>query len=117
MPNTIEKQRSDQQTEAGSIFYNAKNYENLNECEDSQFSAQSDIFDKVALIQQKRDEDLQEVFCCYPLGAVLWVLADAVGVKATTPKSKLMQHLEKGTRVEEVPHPFGLVIDGTAFVR
>ena len=51
MPNTIEKQRSDQQTEAGSIFYNAKNYENLNECEDSQFSAQSDIFGKVALIQ------------------------------------------------------------------
>ena len=54
---------------------------------------------------------------CYPLGPVPWALADAVGAKATTPKSKLMQHLEKDTRVEEVSQPFGLVINGMALVR
>ena len=70
----------------------------------------------MALIQQRRDVDLKEVFC-YPLGPVPWALEDAVGAKATTPKSKLMQHLEKDTRVEEVSQPFGLVINGMALVR
>ena len=58
-----------------------------------QFSTQRDIFGKVALIQQRRDVDLKEFFC-YPLGPVPCALADAVGAKATTLKSKLMQHLE-----------------------
>ena len=80
-----------------------------------QFSAHSDIFGTVALIQQRRGVDLKEVFC-YPLGPVPWALADAVGAKATTPKSKLMQHLGKYTRAEEVPQPFSLVIDGMALV-
>ena len=56
-----------------------------------QFSAQSDIFAKVTLIQQRRDVDLKEVFC-YPLGPVPRALADAVESKTTTPKSKLIQH-------------------------
>ena len=54
---------------------------------------------------------------CYPLGPVPRAFANAVGAKATTPKSKLMQDLEKGTRVEEVPQTFCLVIDGVAVVR
>ena len=58
-----------------------------------QFSAQRDIFGKVALIQQRRDVDLKEFFC-YPLGPVPCAFANAVGAKATTLKSKLMQHLE-----------------------
>ena len=81
-----------------------------------QFSTQNDVFGKVALIQQRRDVDLKEVFC-YPLGPVPWAFADVVGAKATTPKSTLMQHLEKGTRVEEIPQTFCLVIDGMALVR
>ena len=81
-----------------------------------QFSAQSDIFAKVTLIQQRRDVDLKEVFC-YPLGPVQRALADAAESKTTTPKSKLIQHLEKGTRVEEVPQIFCVVIDGMALVR
>ena len=39
----------------------------------AQFSAQSDNFGKVALIQQKRDAGLKEVFC-YRLGLVPWHL-------------------------------------------
>ena len=105
-----------QETEAGNNFFNAKNRESPNEWKTVQFSAQSGNFGKVASIPQRRDVDLKEVFC-YPLDPVPWALADAVGAKATTPKSKLMQHLEKDTRVEEVSQPFGLVINGMALVR
>ena len=73
----------DQQAKVGNIFYNAKNRENG---QTVQVSAQSDDFGKVSLTQQRRDVDLKEVFY-YPLGPVPWVLAHAVGAKATTPKS------------------------------
>ena len=82
-----------------------------------QFSAQSDIFGKVAIVQQRRDIDLKKVFC-YPLGPVPWALADATGGMIKTSKSTLTHHLEKGTtNVDEVPKPYGLVIDGMALVR
>ena len=82
-----------------------------------QFSAQSNIFGKVAIVQQRRDIDLKKVFC-YPLGPVPWALADATGGMMKTSKSTLMHHLEKGTtNVDEVPKPYGLVIDVMALVR
>ena len=39
-----------------------------------QFSAQSDIFVKIPLMQEIRNVDLNDVFC-YPRGPVLWTLA------------------------------------------
>lgn len=44
----------------------------------AQFSVQSNIFGKIALIQQFRPLNLKEVFC-YPLGPVPWSLATGSG--------------------------------------
>ena len=60
----------------------------------AQFSAQSNIFGKLALIQQFWPLDLKEVFC-YPLGPVLWSLAESSSPLKKTNKSSLMHHLEK----------------------
>ena len=59
-----------------------------------QISAQSNIFGKIALIQQFRQLDLKQVFC-FPLGPVPWSLADGSGALNKTNKSSLMHHLEK----------------------
>ena len=67
-----------------------------------QFSAQSDIFGKIALMQQSRSLDLKKVFC-YPLGPVPWSLASSTGELMKTSKSSLMHELEKGlTHVDKV---------------
>lgn len=82
-----------------------------------QFSAQSDIFGKIALMQQSRSLDLKKVFC-YPLGPVPWSLASSTGELMKTSKSSLMHELEKGlTHVDKVEKPFGCIIDGMALVR
>lgn len=62
----------------------------------TQFSTQSNIFGKIALIQQIRPLNLGEVFC-YPLGLVPWSLATNNGELIKTSKSALMNQLEKLT--------------------
>ena len=83
-----------------------------------QFSAQSDIFGKIALIQQTRPLDLKEVFC-YSLGPVPWSLATSAGELMKTSKATLMHELEKGsTSVDCVQRPYTIIIDGmSALVR
>ena len=83
----------------------------------AQFSAQSNIFGKIALIQQLRPLNLKEVFS-YPLGPIPWALATSSGEMVKTSKSALMHHIEKGaTHLQRVQKPFAAVIDGMALVR
>ena len=83
----------------------------------AQFTAQSNIFGKIALIQQFRPLDLKEVFC-YPLGPVPWALSTTSGELVKTNKSALLHHLEKGsTDTQIVRKPFASIIDGMALVR
>ena len=83
----------------------------------AQFSAHSNIFGKIALIQQFRPLDLKEVFC-YPLDPVPWSLAESSGALNKTNKSSLMHHLEKDVALlQHVKKPFAAVIDGMALVR
>ena len=80
-------------------------------------SAQSNIFGKIVLIQQRRKIDLKEVFC-YPLGPVPWSLASVTGGMVKTNKTILMHKLERGmTFADAIPKPFASVIDGMALVR
>ena len=82
-----------------------------------QFSAQSNIFGKIALIQQFRPLDLKQVFC-FPLGPVPWSLAEGSGALNKTTKSSLMHYLEKDVPLQQnVKNPFAAVIDGMALVR
>ena len=82
-----------------------------------QFSTQSDIFGKIALIQQIRSLDLKEVFC-YPLGPVPWSLATSAGELMKTNKATLMHEFEKGsTSVDAIQRPFATIIGGMALVR
>ena len=84
---------------------------------EAQFSIQSNIFGKIALIQQFHPLDLKEVFC-FPLGPVPWSLAESDGALSKTTKSSLMHHLEKGVSLQQsVKKPFAAVIDGMALVR
>ena len=83
----------------------------------TQFSAQSDIFGKISLIQQNRKINLQEIFS-YPLGPIPWALAEANSELKKSSKAKIMHELEKGvTRVERVDAPFVPIFDGMALVR
>ena len=89
-----------------------KNYNKV-----TQFSAQSDIFGKISLIQQNRKINLQEVFS-YPLGPIPWVLAEANGEHKKSSKAKIMYELEKGvTRVEKIDASVVPIFDGMALVR
>ena len=72
----------------------------------TEFSAQSNIFGKILLIQQNRKINLQEVFSD-PLGPIPWALGKANGELKKSRKGKIMHELEKGvTRVERVDAPF-----------
>ena len=72
----------------------------------TEFSAQSNIFGKISLIQQNRKINLQEVFSD-PLGPIPWALGEANGELKKSRKAKIMHELEKGvTRVERVDAPF-----------
>ena len=82
-----------------------------------QFSAQSDIFGKISLMQQNKKVELKNVFC-YPLGPVPWALATNNGELMKTSKPKLMYELEKGvTTGVNVPILFVAIFDGMALVR
>ena len=82
-----------------------------------QFSSQSDVLGKIAIIQQSRNVDLKEVFC-YPLGPVPWSVAYGSDDMIETSKCALMTELEKGaTDADQVRRPFMVVIDGMAMVR
>ena len=83
----------------------------------TQFSAQSDIYGKISLIQQNRKINLQEVFS-YPLGPIPWVLAEANGEHEKSRKAKIMHELEKGvTRVEQIDATVFPIFDGMALAR
>ena len=82
-----------------------------------QFSAQSQIFGKIDIIQQTRKLDLKQIFC-YPLGPVPWSLGTSTGELVKTSKSTLMHELEKGsTFVDVTPAPVATIIDGMAMAR
>ena len=82
-----------------------------------QFSAQSAIFGKIAIIQQKRKLDLKEIFR-FPLGPIPWSLATSTGELIKTSKTSLMHEAEKGaTCVDAIPSPFATKLDGMAMVR
>ena len=63
---------------------------------DVQFSIQSEIFGKIALISQYGVLDLKEIFK-YSLGSIPYPLADHIGLMMKTKKSDLLIELEKGT--------------------
>ena len=75
-----------------------------------QFSTHSNIFGKIALIQQFRPLDLKEVFS-YPLGPIPWSLATSDGEIMKTSKASLMNELEKGfTNVDGVQGPIATLM-------
>ena len=82
-----------------------------------QFSAQSEIFGKIALIAQSRSADLQEIFK-YPLGSVPYALADSMGTMIKTKKADLLAELEKDTTyVNNFPKSSCSILDRMALVR
>jgi len=82
-----------------------------------QFSAQSDIFGKISLIQQNRQIDLKEVFK-YPLSPIPWSIAEVNGSRKKCSKSTIMKELEKGrTSIDKVDNSFVPIFDGMALVR
>ena len=79
-----------------------------------QFSSQSDIFGKTALITQSRSIDLQEIFK-YPLGSVPYTVADSMGTVIKTKKTDLLAELEKDTTyVKSSPKSSCSIVDGMA---
>ena len=82
----------------------------------TQYSAQSNIFGKILLIQPNRNINLQEIFFC-PLGPITWALEEANGELQKSSKAKIMHELEKDvTRVERVDPPIVPIFDRTALV-
>ena len=82
-----------------------------------QFSSQSEIFGKIALIAQSRSADLQEIFK-YPLGSVPYALADSMGTMIKTKKAGLLAELEKDTTyVNSFPKSSCSILDRMALVR
>ena len=79
-----------------------------------QFSSQSDIFGKTALITQSRSIDLQEIFK-YLLGSVPYTVADSMGTVIKTKKTDLLAELEKDTTyVKSSPKSSCSIVDGMA---
>ena len=74
-----------------------------------QFSFQSNIFGKIAIIQQSSNVDLKEVFC-YPLEPVPWSIAYGAGDMIKTNKSASIT--EQGSGVWDLE----VVNDGMAMV-
>ena len=60
-----------------------------------QLSTQSNIFHRIAIIQQTRKLKFKEAYC-YPLGPALWSIANSSGDMIKTYKSALVAVLEKG---------------------
>lgn len=81
-----------------------------------QFSFQSNIFGKIAIIQQSSNVDLKEVFC-YPLEPVPWSIAYGSGDMIKTNKPASITEQENGaTSVDQAPRAFVVVNDGMAMV-
>ena len=81
---------------------------------DLQFSAQSNIFGRIALIQNIY---LIEVFC-YPLGSMAWSNRCVTGGMLKTNKLTSMHKLERGIALADtILKPFVSVINGMALVR
>ena len=82
-----------------------------------QFSSQSEIFGKVALIAQSRSVDLQEIFK-YPMGSVPYAPADSMGTMIKTKKADLLAELEKDTTYfSSFLKSSCSIVDGMALVR
>ena len=82
-----------------------------------QFSPQSEIFGKIALIAQSRSVDLQEIWK-YPMGSVPYALADSMGTMIKIKKEDLLAELEKdATYVNSFPKSSCCIVDGMALVR
>ena len=60
-----------------------------------QFSSQSEIFGKIALIAQSRSVDLQKTFK-YPLGSVPYAFADTMGIMIKTKNNRCAGKIRKG---------------------
>ena len=84
---------------------------------DVQFSVQSEIFGKIALISQSRVLDLKEIFK-YSLGSIPYALAGHIGMMVKTKKSNLLTELEKGiVLIGQMSKSSCSIIDGMALVR
>ena len=83
-----------------------------------QFSAQNQIFGRIAIIQQTQKLDLRQIFC-YPLGPVPWSLGTSSRelVKTIKSTSISIHELEKGpTCVDVTPATVAIIIDGMAMI-
>ena len=76
-----------------------------------QLSSQIDIFGKIATIQQSKNVNFKDVFCC-PLRPVRWSIAHGSYDMIKTSKYLLMTELEKGavTDTVQIPRPFVVVL-------
>ena len=82
-----------------------------------QFTAEKNIFGRIAMMSQHRNIDMKEIFA-FPLGPVPWALADSMATLKKTNKAILMHELEKNAEPnEEVLSNTCTVIDGMALVR
>ena len=75
------------------------------------------LFARMALAGQVRKIDLKTVFT-YPLGAMPWSLADALGFIRKTNKSKLAQLLQKNISIlERYPANVCNIYDGMVLLQ
>ena len=82
-----------------------------------QFTAEKNIFGRIAMMSQHRNIDMKEIFA-FPLGPVPWALADSMATLKKTNEAILMHELEKNAEPnEEVLSNTCTVIDGMALVR
>ena len=83
-----------------------------------QFSAQNQIFGRIAIIQQTQKLDVRQIFC-YPLGPVPWSLGTSSRelVKTIKSTSISIHELEKGPNcVDVTPAPVAIIINGMAMI-
>ena len=88
-------------------------------CKDKtiQIKATRNLFGQIAIIMQKRDLDLKEVFK-YPLGPFPWALAGVMGDLKKTNKATLLNEFEKLTEpLDSLPDDYASIFDGMAIVQ
>ena len=88
-------------------------------CKDKtiQIKATRNLFGQIAIIMQKRDLDLKEVFK-YPLGPFPWALAGVMGDLKKTNKATLLNEVEKFTEpLDSLPDGYASIFDGMAIVQ
>ena len=75
------------------------------------------LFGQIAIIMQKRNIDLKEVFA-YPIGPLPCSLAGVMGELRKTRKVALVHKIEKGIRpLEQLPQSHAAIIDGVVVVQ